>query len=109
MTPFSWGDTSLKLHYNKQTGVIESATFERPILANNEEIKIHRNALGLVDVISIGNKTKVDNTIAIEYKDGLPFSMKQTKYGITEDVTLFSHDERRELSAIIYAPAISAK
>jgi hypothetical protein len=108
-TPSTWGDTALKFHYNKQTGLIESATFERPVLALNEEIKIHRNSDGLVDKIDVGNMAKVDNTITIEYKDGHPFSMQQTKYGAFDDKTLFTYDEQGSLNAIIYAPAISVK
>lgn len=68
--------------------------FERPSLAFNENIKIHRNIAGLVDKIEVGNMAKVDNTITIEYEDGRPFSMKQTKYGALDDTTFFSYDDQ---------------
>ena len=108
-SPAVLGDTTLRFYYDKNTGRIESAIFERGALEFNEKIRIHRNPDGLVDKIDIGNMVKIDNTITIEYKDGRPFSMQQTKYGAFDDKTFFSHDEQGNLDAIVYAPAISVK
>jgi hypothetical protein len=109
LIPSKLGDTVLKFHYDAKTGLVSSATFERPVLAFNEEIRLHRNPTGQVDKIEIGNMAKVDNTISIEYKDGRPYSMQQTKYGVFDDKTFFSYDEQGVLNAIIYAPAISVR
>ncbi|MFB0964389.1 MAG: hypothetical protein QMC36_01595 [Patescibacteria group bacterium] len=109
LVPSALGDTKLTFHYDKKTGMVQSATFERPTFTFDEKIQIHRNAEGLADRIEIGNAGKVDNVISIEYEDGKPSSLKQTKYGAFDDVTFFSYDDGGNLDAILYVPAISVK
>ncbi len=88
---------------------MESATFQHPTFTFDEKIAIHRNAERLVDRIEIGNIAKVDNTVTIEYEDGRPFSLRQTKYGAFDDVTYFSYDKNGDIDGIVYSPTLSVR
>lgn len=44
LVPSALGDTNLRFKYDPKTGLVESAMFERPVLAFNENIRIKRNA-----------------------------------------------------------------